>query len=84
MEQAVRLTLAWGKGAVRESDLLSVTELFICGDRALADGRATMPCARQVASKELPWKNGGMTALSDLARLKNLTTLSLASRTLRT
>ena len=79
VEQAVRLTLGLGEGAiVQESDLLSVTELFICGDQALADGESYNALCRQVASKDLPWKNGGMTSLSDLARLKNLTTLSLA------
>ena len=79
VEQAVRLTLGLGEGEiVQESDLLSVTELFICGDQALADGESYNALCRQVASKDLPWKNGGITSLSDLARLKNLTTLSLA------
>jgi len=79
VEQAVRLTLGLGEGAiVQESDLLSVTELFICGDQALADSESYNALCRQVASKELTWKNGGMTSLSDIARLKNLTALSLA------
>ncbi len=79
VERAVRLTLGLGEGEnVRERDLLSVTELFICGDQALADGEGYHTLCRQIAAKEVPWKNGGMTSLSDLARLKNLTTLSLA------
>ena len=64
VEQAVRLTLGLEEGErVRESDLLSVTELFICGDQALADGESYSALCRQVASKEIPWKNGGMTSL---------------------
>ena len=79
VEQAVRLTLGLGEGeSVRESDLLSVTELFICGDQAPADGESYNALCNQIASKELPWRNGGMTSLSDLARLKNLTVLSVA------
>lgn len=79
VERAVRLTLGLGEGErVRESDLLSVTELFICGDQALADGESYNALCQQIASKELPWKSGGMTSLSDIAQLKNLTALSLA------
>ena len=81
VEQAVRLTLGLEEGeSVREQDLLSVTELFICGDQTLADGESYNALCNQIALKELPWKNGGMTTLSDLARLKNLTTLSLAAQ----
>lgn len=79
VEQAVRLTLGLGEGErVRESDLLSVTELFICGDQALADGESYNALCRQIAAKEFAWKNGGMTSLSDLAKLKNLTAIFLA------
>ena len=79
VEQAVRLTLGLTEGErILESDLLSVTELFICGDQVVADGESYNALCRQIASKELPWRNGGMTSLSDLPMFKNLTTLSIA------
>jgi hypothetical protein len=79
VEQAVRLTLRLRDGEqIHKSDLLSVTELFICGNKALADGGSYSALCRQAASKDPPVKNGAMTDLSDLAMLKNLTILSLA------
>ncbi len=79
VERAVRLALGLGEGeAVREGDLRSVTELYVCGDRALADGESYSDLCRRVASKETPWRNGGITSLSDIAGMENLTTLSIA------
>ena len=79
VEQAVRLTLGLGEEEpIRESNLLSVTELFICGDQVLTGGESYNALCLRIASKDLPWKNGGMTSLSDLSNLKNLTILSVA------
>lgn len=81
VEQAIRLTLGLTEGeSVRERDLLSVTELFICGDQVLTDEESYNALCHQIASKELPWKNGGMTSLFDLASLKNLIALSIANQ----
>ncbi len=79
VERAVRLALGVGEGEpIGEKDLLSVTELWIYGDRVAGDSAGYDALCRQVTLGQGPLKNGGMTSLGDVARLKNLRVLKVA------
>lgn len=79
VEQAVRLTLGLGEGeSLLGKDLLSVTELFIYGDKAAGDGAGYGALAEGAATKEAPVRNGGMSSLADMALFPNLSNLQVA------
>jgi len=79
VEQAVRLALHLEADApIDEKDLLSVTELYICGDRAAASDAEFGTLIEHVAQNDGVLKNGGLTSLSDFAMLKNLKVLRVA------
>ena len=73
IEQAVRLAL--NKGAnepILETDLLCVTELYICGDKAVGSNEAFEEQISHFANNDGTVKNGGLASLNDLAKFKNL------------
>lgn len=77
IEQAVRLTLGKDTGAISEQDLLAVTELFVFGDQAAADEGAFRIFEKNFVDNDGVVLRGNITALDDLAKLKNLRSLYL-------
>jgi hypothetical protein len=78
IEQAVRLSL--GKHAsepITETDLLSVTDIYIYGDRVAADSDAFGELGTHMALNDGVLKNGGLSSLKDLAKCKNLRTVRI-------
>lgn len=79
VEQAVRMTLQKGAGVpIEEKDLLSVTELYIYGDQAAENSRKFDELGGHMALSDGVLKNGGMTSLEDIRKLKNLKVLRIA------
>lgn len=78
IEQAVRLSLGKEESEpITEKDLLSVTELFIYGDKATADSVTFDELGTHMALNDGVLKNGGLTSLNDLAKCKNLKTVRI-------
>ncbi|MEL7609640.1 MAG: protein kinase [Bacillota bacterium] len=79
IEQAVRLALDIPENEpIGEKELLSVTELYIYGDQAAADGEAYGELGKHMALNDGELKNGGIRSLNDLKKLKNLHILRIA------
>ena len=77
IEQAVRLTLGIdGETPLTETDLLSVTELYIYGNRPAADSAGYQELMRQAQSGGQA-VNGGIAVLTDLAMMPNLASVNL-------
>mgnify|MGYP001447455640 CR=1 FL=1 len=77
IEQAVRLMLGMKDGeTLTESDLLSVTALYICGDRVAEDSRTHNEYIDESAQKSTV-RNGGIETLEDLLMMPNLMSVSL-------
>lgn len=73
IEQAVRLALNKDEGElIDETDLLRVTELYICGDKAVRSNEAFKGQICHFANNNGTVNNGGLTSLNDLAKFKNL------------
>ena len=80
IEQAVREALQLNASAViTERELLSVTELFVCGDRTAKDTE-TFQALVEASATQTPVRNGGIETLADLARMPNLTGIYLADQ----
>jgi hypothetical protein len=80
IEQAVRESLRLDEGAaITGRELLSVTELFVCGDRAAQDAQ-TFQALVEAAATQSPARNGGIENLSDLAMMPNLTGVFLSQQ----
>ena len=79
IEQAVRLSLDMPEGQpIMEKDLLSVTEIYIYGDKA-AGGRSTFEqLGTHMAANDGYLRNGGIVSLNDLAMMKNLRSVNIA------
>ena len=77
IEQAVRLTLGiGGETLLTETGLLSVTELYIYGNRPAADSAGYQELMRQAQSGGQA-ANGGIAVLTDLAMMPNLASVNL-------
>lgn len=83
IEQAIRLRLGKGAGdRITEDELLTVTELYVFGDKAAAD-------ENDFAAYETAFAGGGqvlrgsIASLSDLGKMKNLRRLSLSYQNIR-
>ena len=79
IEQAVRLSL--GKTSnepISKDDLLSVTELYIFGDQALANAEAYSKEHTRMTTAGEVVRNGGIRSLEDLAQLSHLKILHIA------
>ena len=78
--QAARLMLGFDANApVTPEDLLSVSSLYICGDRVLPDNQSLQDVINDAAvSKNL--RNGGITTLEDLLMMPNLMTVCLVQQ----
>ena len=78
IEQAVRMELDKADGEpIEEKELLSVTELFIYGDRPADGYEAFEELANHMAQNDGAVRNGGISSLKDLAKLKNLQILHI-------
>lgn len=79
VEQAVRLALSKDMSEpIEETDLLSVTELYIYGHQAAESLQAFDDLGQHMALSDGLLKNGGITSLEDLAKLKNLKVIRIA------
>ncbi len=79
VEEAVRLALHKDlTESIEEKDLLSVTELYIYGDRAAESLQVFDGLGQHMALNDGVIKNGGITSLRDLAKLKNLKVIRIA------
>lgn len=78
IEEAVRMSL--GKGAadeITEQDLLSVTDLFVFGDKPAKDEKAFNVSADHFVKNDGTVMRGSIQSLDDLTRLRNLRRISL-------
>lgn len=79
VEQAVRLTLQkHADEPIENKDLLSVTELYIYGDKAAANAQEFDELGQHMPMNDGVLKNGGITSLQDLTKLKNLKAIRIA------
>ncbi len=78
IEKAVRLSLRMDEiEAITEQDLLSINELFVFGDQAAANENAFNKFVDSFANNGASARRGNISALDDLAKLKNLRRISL-------
>jgi len=83
IEQAVRLTLAKDdSAALSEEDLLSVTELYVFGDKAAANHETFKQYGDSFANSDGTVLPGGIKLLDDLAKFKNLRVVSLCNQSI--
>ena len=79
VEQAVRLVLNKTMDEpIDETDLLSVTELYIYGDKVANSAEAFEVLGEHMAKNDGVLKNGGLHSIKDLKKLKNLRILRVA------
>lgn len=79
VEEAVRLALHKDMAEpIKEKDLLSVTELYIYGDRAAESLQAFADLGQHMVMNDNVVKNGGLKSLEDLTKLKNLKVIRIA------
>jgi len=79
IEQAVCLQLGKSDaGYITEEELLSVTELYVFGDKAAADEEMYVAYTDDFVRGDGSVLRGSITSLSDITKLKNLRRLSLA------
>lgn len=79
IEQAVRLTLGKQAGdPITHKELLSVTELYIYGHKAVSSSDEYLQLGMLMAQNDGSVRNGGIRMLDDLLMLKNLNTLNMA------
>lgn len=73
IEQAVRLTLRKSADElIDKNDLLSVSEIYIYGNKAVGSYQEFDDLAFQMVTNDGAIKNGGLNSLKDLTKLKNL------------
>jgi hypothetical protein len=78
IEQAVRLELKKGAAdTISEQDLLSITELYIFGDKAAADEKTFSAYNKSFVNNDGTVQRGSISVLDDLTKLKNLRRISL-------
>jgi len=78
IEQAVRLALKKdATDEISEQELLSVTELYIFGDKAAADETTFKEYTNRFTNNDGSILRGSISVLDDLSRLKNLRKVSL-------
>lgn len=76
IEQAVRLMLHIPEnGKIEEKDLLNVTELYIFGDHVADSMKAFEELNGHMAQNDGTLKNGGISSLEDIPKLRNLRSL---------
>lgn len=79
VEQAVRFALQKnGEEPIEEKDLLSVTELFIYGAQPVKSSEEFDELGQHMALSDGVLKNGGISSLEDIARLKNIKVIRIA------
>jgi hypothetical protein len=79
IEEAVRLTLHLDADApISETDLLSVTALFIFGNQPAVNSMDYQESAQQWVKDGAAIPNGGISVLTDLAMMPNLSTVCLS------
>ena len=79
IEQAVRLSLGLDERTpLAEDDLLAVNEIFVLGDQAAANRGAFDMLVNEFANSGGAFPRGDIHSLKDLAKLKNLRSISLA------
>lgn len=79
VEQAVRLMLDKADGEpIEEDDLLNITEIWICGDKAAKSGEEYAALSQSWANKDGTVHNGGMRTLEDIIKLKNLISVQIS------
>jgi serine/threonine protein kinase len=79
IEQAVRLSLDKEEGEIiNEDELLSVTALYVFGDKAAADEESITDYANQFVNNDGTILRGQINSLADVTKLKNLRTIYLA------
>lgn len=78
IEQAVRLELKKdADDTISEQDLLSITELYIFGDKAAADEKTFSAYNKSFVNNDGTVQRGSISVLDDLTKLKNLRRVSL-------
>ena len=78
IEEAVRLSLGKAEtDSISEQDLLSISELFVFGDKAAANEAAFKSYAESFVNNDGTVLRGSIRVLDDLTKLKNLRTISL-------
>lgn len=84
IEQAVRLQLGKSDADyITEEELLSVTDLYVFGDKAAADEEMYAAYTEDFARDDGSVLRGSITSLSDITKLKNLRRLSLAYQNIK-
>ena len=79
IEHAVRLTLDIPEEQlIDEMDLLSITEIYIYGDKAAANRSEFVQLSDHMAKNDGYLKNGGISSFEDLAMMKNLRSVNIA------
>lgn len=79
IEEAVRLTLGKDETSeITEQDLLSISELYIYGNKAAANSKTYDIYAESFANNEGTVLRGNIETLDDLVKLNNLRSVSLA------
>ncbi len=79
IEQAVRLQLGKSEtDIISAEELLSVTKLYVFGNRAAADEASYLTYADEYVQERGFVTRGSISSLSDIAKLKNLRKLSLS------
>ncbi len=79
IEQAVRLALDKTQHEpIDEAELLSVSELYLFGNHAVANLEDYMELGQHMANNDGVVKNGEIRSLRDISRLKNLKCLRIA------
>lgn len=78
IEQAVRLALKKGAAdEISEQELLSITELYVFGDKAAADEKIFKEYNNSYVNNDGTIRRGSISVLDDLTKLKNLRRVSL-------
>ncbi len=84
IEKAVRLQLDRPQGRVYESDLMSITQLNLCGETAFADWYDLGTYGVDAQIRGVPCTDAALLRdTSDFARMPNLTSLSLCRLSLK-
>lgn len=81
VEQAARLALGKADGEpIEEDDLLNITAIWICGDKAAKSGEEYTALSQSWANKDGTVHNGAMRTLEDLSKLKNLQIVQISAQ----
>ena len=79
IEQAVRLELGkQTEDAITKDDLLSITEIYVCGDQAVSGYAEFEDISEKMATNEGTLRNGGISTLEDLSLMPNLQRINIS------